>query len=31
MKTEELTAIGLTEEQANQVLAINGKNIEKDK
>lgn len=31
MKTEELTAIGLTEEQANQVLAINGKDIEKHK
>ena len=24
MKTEELTAIGLTEEQATQVLAMNG-------
>ena len=31
MKTEELTAIGLTEEQATQVLAINGKDIEKQK
>ena len=31
MKTEELTAIGLTEEQATQVLAINGKDIEKHK
>ena len=31
MKTEELTAIGLTEEQASQVLAMNGKDIEKYK
>lgn len=31
MKTEELTAIGLTEEQATQVLAIHGKDIEKHK
>ncbi len=31
MKTEELTAIGLTEEQATQVLAMNGKDIEKHK
>lgn len=31
MKTEELTAIGLTDEQATQVLAINGKDIEKHK
>ena len=31
MKTEELTAIGLTDEQANQVLAMNGKDIEKHK
>ena len=31
MKTEELTAIGLTEEQASQVLAMNGKDIEKHK
>ncbi|MCM1545242.1 MAG: phage scaffolding protein [Ruminococcus sp.] len=31
MKTEELTAIGLSDEQANQVLAINGKDIEKHK
>lgn len=31
MKTEELTAIGLTEEQATQVLTMNGKDIEKHK
>lgn len=31
MKTEELTAIGLTDEQATQVLAIHGKDIEKHK
>lgn len=31
MKTEELTAIGLTEEQATQVLAIHGKDIERHK
>lgn len=31
MKTEELTALGLTNEQANQVLAIHGKDIEKHK
>ena len=31
MKTEELTAIGLTDEQATQVLAMNGKDIEKHK
>lgn len=31
MKTEELIAIGLTEEQATQVLAMNGKDIEKHK
>lgn len=31
MKTEELTAIGLTEEQASQVLVMNGKDIEKHK
>lgn len=31
MKTEELTAIGLTEEQATHVLAMNGKDIEKHK
>ncbi len=31
MKTEELTAIGLTEEQATQVLALAGKDIEKHK
>lgn len=31
MKTEELTAIGLSEEQATQVLAIHGKDIEKHK
>lgn len=31
MKTEELTAIGLTEEQASQVLVMNGKDIEKYK
>lgn len=31
MKTEELTTIGLTEEQATQVLAINGRDIEKHK
>lgn len=29
MKTEELTSIGLTEEQATKVLAMNGKDIEK--
>lgn len=31
MKTEELTTLGLTEEQATQVLAIHGKDIEKHK
>ncbi len=31
MKTEELTAIGLTDEQASQVLALAGKDIEKQK
>lgn len=31
MKTDELTSIGLTDEQATQVLAINGKDIEKHK
>ena len=31
MKKEELIALGLTEEQASQVLAINGKDIEKFK
>jgi hypothetical protein len=31
MKTSELTAIGLTEEQATQVLAMNGKDIESAK
>lgn len=31
MKTEELTALGLTEEQTAQVLAIHGKDIEKHK
>lgn len=31
MKTEELTSIGLTEEQTTQVLAINGRDIEKHK
>lgn len=31
MKTEELTEIGLTEEQAKQVFALNGKDIEKHK
>lgn len=31
MKTEELLEIGLTEEQANKVLAINGKDIERHK
>lgn len=31
MKTEELLEIGLTEEQANKVLAINGKDIERYK
>lgn len=31
MKTEELTAIGLSEEQASQVLVMNGKDIEKHK
>ena len=28
MKTEELTALGLTEEQAKSVLAMNGRDIE---
>lgn len=28
MKTEELTALGITEETANKILAINGKDIE---
>lgn len=31
MKTEELLEIGLTEEQANKVLVINGKDIERYK
>ncbi len=31
MKKEELTALGLTEEQANSVLAMNGKSIEAHK
>ena len=31
MKTEELTALGLTDEQATQVLALHGKDIEKHK
>lgn len=31
MKTEELTEIGLTDEQAKQVFALNGKDIEKHK
>lgn len=31
MKTEELTALGLTDEQATQVLAMAGKDIEKHK
>ena len=31
MKTEELLNIGLTEEQANKILAMNGKDIEKHK
>lgn len=31
MKTEELTALGLSEEQAKQVFAINGKDIENAK
>lgn len=31
MKTDELTALGLTEEQATKVLAMNGKDIEKHK
>jgi len=31
MKTAELTAIGLTEEQATQVLALNGKDVENAK
>ena len=31
MKTEELLSIGLTEEQANQVFAMNGKDIENAK
>lgn len=31
MKTEELTAIGLSDEQANQILAMNGRDIEKHK
>lgn len=31
MKTEELTALGLNEEQVKQVFALNGKDIEKHK
>lgn len=31
MKTEELTALGLTEEQVKQVFALNGKDLEKQK
>ena len=31
MKTEELLSIGLTEEQANKIFAMNGKDIEKHK
>lgn len=31
MKSEELTALGLTEEQSRQVLALNGRDIEKHK
>lgn len=31
MKKEELTALGITEEQADKVLAMNGKDIEKHK
>ena len=31
MKTEELTALGLTEEQAKSVLAMNGRDIERHK
>lgn len=31
MKTEELTALGLTEEQATKVLALNGLSVEKQK
>lgn len=31
MKKEELTAIGLTDEQANEIFALNGKDIEKHK
>lgn len=31
MKTEELTALGLTEEQATKVLALNGLSVEKHK
>lgn len=31
MKTEELTALGLTEEQVKAVFALNGKDIEKQK
>ena len=31
MKTEELTALGLTEEQAKSVLAMNGRDIERNK
>lgn len=28
MKTEELTALGLTEDQVKQVFALNGKDVE---
>ena len=31
MKKDELTALGLTDEQADKVLAINGRDIEKQK
>lgn len=31
MKKEELTALGITEEQADKILAMNGKDIEKHK
>ncbi len=31
MKKDELTALGLTDEQADKVLAINGRDIEKHK
>ena len=31
MKKDELTTLGLTEEQADKVLALNGRDIEKHK